>query len=248
MTGTIEEIRRRKSMRVYEPRPVEPALKDLLLDCAFQAPTAGNQMLYTILDVTDDVLKAELAELCDHQPFIATAPVVLVFLADGRRWMETYRAAGLSPRALGAGDALLCVADACIAAQNVVVAAESLGLGSCYIGDVLENRERMKERLRLPDGVLPAAMLTIGWPEARQRDRRKPARFDREYVVFENAYRDLTTDEHRAMHRRQQEKAGRVPADFETSIAAFCERKFESAFAVELNRSAEGYLEDFRKG
>ncbi len=248
MNGTIEGIRNRKSMRAFEPRAVDPALKEVLLDCAFQAPTAGNQMLYAVVDVTDEALKAELAELCDHQPFIAQAPVVLVFLADGHRWMQAYRAAGLSPRPLGAGDALLCAADALIAAQNVVVAAESLGLGSCYIGDVLENRERMKELLRIPDGAFPAAMLVLGWPTDRQKDRRKPARFEREYVVSENAYRELTDAEIREMHRRQQEKGGRILQDFDAFAKAFCERKFESAFARELNRSAEGYLEDFRKG
>ena len=139
-------------------------------------------------------------------------------------------------------------ADALIAAQNVVVAAESLGLGSCYIGDVLENRERMRDLLHLPHGVFPAAMVVVGWPTEKALARRKPARFEREYVVFENAYRSLSPEEHREMHRRQQEKGGRVPPPFEASIEAFWKRKYESGFAVELNRSADGYLKDFGKG
>jgi len=248
MNETIDQIRRRRSVRAFEPRPVAPELRELLLDCAFQAPTAGNQMLYTVLDVTDEALKSELAVLCDDQPFIATAPIVWVFLADGLRWLDTYRAAGLSPRPLGPGDALLCAADALIAAQNVVVAAESLGLGSCYIGDVIENREKMREALSLPHGVFPAAMLVIGWPTEKALARRKPARFDREYVVFENRYRTLTPDEHREMHRRQVEKAGRPEKPFETMVEAFWKRKYESDFAVEMNRSADGYLKDFGKG
>ena len=196
------QLNRRKSIRAFESRPVDADIRSALLEAAFQAPTAGNQMLYTILDITDEPVKRQLADLCDHQPFIATAPVVYVFLADGHRWLETYRTAGIHARPLGPGDALLAMADAVIAAQNLVVAAESLGLGSCYIGDVLENREQVRALLGFPEDVFPAAMLVLGWPTERQKERRKPARFDGRYIVFENAYRTLTQDELREMYRR----------------------------------------------
>ena len=153
MNPTQQGIQDRKSVRVFLDQPVTPAMKEQLLEAAFQAPTAGCQQLYTILDITDPERKARLAELCDHQPFIATAPVVLVFLADCARWPGVYREAGCAPRPAGAGDLFLAVADACIAAQNVVVAAQSLGLGSCYIGDILENCEQVREELALPAQV-----------------------------------------------------------------------------------------------
>ena len=77
--------------------------------------------------------------------------MALVFCADCRKWLSFYREAGLTPRKPGTGDLLLAVEDALIAAQNAVTAAESLGIGSCYIGDVMENAEEMKELLKLPD-------------------------------------------------------------------------------------------------
>lgn len=245
MNETIEKIIQRKSIRAYEPRPIDPDLKNILIESAFQAPTAGNQMLYTILDITDQDLKEDLAELCDHQPFIATAPLVLIFLADGHRWLELYQAAGCTPRKPGAGDALLSMADAVIAAQNVVVAAESLGLGSCYIGDILENCEQIRARLNLPADVFPAAMLVIGWPTQQQRDRRKPVRFAREYMVAENAYPVQTAEALRIMYLERAAKEGRDGLNFETQVRAFCERKYESDFAREMNRSAEEYLKVF---
>ena len=131
----LQALSARKSVRVYTDEPVTEAERDAILQAAFQAPTAGNQQLYTILNITDPALKARLADLCDHQPFIAKAPLVLVFLADCRRWLQAYKAAGIEDvRTPGVGDLLLAMADTCIAAQNAVVAAESLGIGICYIG------------------------------------------------------------------------------------------------------------------
>ena len=84
-----------------------------------QAPTAGNQMLYTILQITDQNLKERLAETCDHQPFIAKAPLVLVFLADFQRWYDAFASAGCHARLPAEGDLMLAVADACIAPRTV---------------------------------------------------------------------------------------------------------------------------------
>ncbi len=91
----LQALSARKSVRVYTDEPVTEAERNAILQAAFQAPTAGNQQLYTILNITDPALKARLADLCDHQPFIAKAPLVLVFLADCRRWLQAYKAAGI---------------------------------------------------------------------------------------------------------------------------------------------------------
>ena len=171
----LQVLSARKSVRVYTDEPVTEAERNAILQAAFQAPTAGNQQLYTILNITDPALKARLADLCDHQPFIAKAPLVLVFLADCRRWLQAYKAAGIEDvRTPGVGDLLLAMADTCIAAQNAVVAAESLGIGSCYIGDVIENAEQMREALHLPEHVVPACMLVFGRPTDQQKARPKP--------------------------------------------------------------------------
>ena len=67
----LQALSARKSVRVYTDEPVTEAERNAILQAAFQAPTAGNQQLYTILNITDPALKARLADLCDHQPFIA---------------------------------------------------------------------------------------------------------------------------------------------------------------------------------
>ena len=242
MNEIIQSLYDRRSVRVFTNDPVTEEEKALLLDCAFQAPTAGCQQLYTILDVTDQTEKEELAELCDHQSFIAAAPVVFVFCADCQRWLEAYREAGIKPRDPGLGDAVLAMADALIAAQNMVVAAQALGLGSCYIGDILENEEPVRKLLGLPEFVFPAALLVIGHPTEQQLARPKPERFEARYTVSENRYRPLSGEELRSMF---QGRTGQ--RSFEDWIKAFCERKYHSDFSLEMTRSAAKWLSHFVK-
>lgn len=72
---TIELLMKRKSMRVFEDKPVPQDVKRQLLEASLRAATAGNMTLYTIIDVTDQALKDKLAVTCDNQPFIAAAPL-----------------------------------------------------------------------------------------------------------------------------------------------------------------------------
>lgn len=235
MNEVLNQIKNRKSVRIFEDRPIGETTKKEILNAAFEAPTAGAMMLYSILDITDQTLKDRLAVLCDNQPFIAKAPLVLIFLADYQRWYDAYCYADCDPRQPGEGDILLACADALIAAQNTVVAAESLGVGSCYIGDIIENYEAVREVLELPDYVLPAAMLVYGYPTESQKNRKKPARFDEQYLVFANTYRRLSQEEHEDMQGISNE-----------SIQANCQRKYMSDFSLEMNRSAAEYLKNFR--
>lgn len=246
MNDVLRQIKNRKSIRVFESKPIEQEIKKEILNSAFQAPTAGAMMLYSILDITDGGLKEKLAATCDNQPFIAKAPLVLIFLADYQRWYDAFCFADCAPRKPGEGDILLACADAIIAAQNTVVAAESLGIGSCYIGDILENCETVRELLELPDYVLPAAMVVYGYPTEAQKSRKKPARFEEEYIVFENKYHRLTEEEHLEMHHIRNEKSGLVDKNIKENIEALCKRKYMSDFSLEMNRSAGEYLKKFR--
>ena len=120
---TIRQLHERKSVRAFTPEPVSVADERAVLEAACQAPTAGNEQLYSIIVVRDQAKKDALAASCDNQPFIAKAPLVLAFCADVRRWRRGFALAGADPREPGAGDFLLAVEDTMIAAQNAVVAA-----------------------------------------------------------------------------------------------------------------------------
>jgi len=138
MNETITQLFDRKSVRVFEDRIITEEEKTLILDAAIQAPTAGNLHLYSILEITDPAMKNKLADSCDHQPFIAKAPLVLIFVADACRLYDGFNLLECEVKSPGVGQLLLCISDALIAAQNAVVAAQSLGIGSCYIGTSLK--------------------------------------------------------------------------------------------------------------
>ena len=124
MNEILKALYERKSVRVFTEQDITGEEKETILQAALQAPSAGCQLLYTILDITDQHKKEQLALLCDNQPFIGKAKMVLVFCADCRKWLSFYREAGLDPRLPGPGDLLLAVEDALIAAQNAVTAAQ----------------------------------------------------------------------------------------------------------------------------
>lgn len=241
MNQTIQELMERKSVRAYTGEPIGKEEKEMILRAAMEAPTAGNQQLYTILDITDPALKRELAETCDHQPFIAEADLVLIFCADCLKWLQAFKAAGCSPRRPEAGDLMLAAEDAAIAAQNAVTAAHSLGIGSCYIGDIMENCGRHRQMLRLPSYVFPAVMVVFGYPTRQQQERKKPRRCRLEDIVSENAYPQRTEADLRAMFADRCGEKG-----FDGWMQAFCARKYNSDFSREMSRSVEEYLNEYR--
>ena len=241
MNQTISQLFSRKSIRVFTDREITPEDKALILQSAAQAPTAGNQQLYTIIDVTDQAIKDTLVKTCDNQPFIASAKMVLIFCADCKKWYDAFAAAGCDPRQPRVGDLALAISDATIAAQNAVVAAESLDIGSCYIGDIMENCEQHRALLHLPRYVFPCCMLVFGYPTQQQLDRAKPVRAAMDHVVHENSYREMDGAELEAMLTKNV-----APGNtYQNWITAFCKRKYNSEFSREMSRSVREYLKDY---
>lgn len=241
MNDMIKCLTERKSIRSYTNQEISPDCKELILRAAMEAPTAGNQQLYTILDITSQGLKDRLAVTCDNQPFIAKGKMVLIFCADFQKWYQAFTLAGCSPRKPGPGDFLLAVEDAAIAAQNAVTAAESLGIGSCYIGDIMENYEVHKELLGLPEFVFPALMLVFGYPTAQQKEREKPKRAPLDFIVHENIYPHFSQEEIR------QNIADIKGEDFDFWMERFCKRKYQADFSLEMSRSVAAALKNFQQ-
>lgn len=259
MNETIEMLMRRKSIRAYTDQPVTDEEKWAILQAALRAPTAGNMMLYSIIEVEDQRLKDRLAETCDHQPFIARSPYLLLFLADYQRWYDTFLASGAAPACekLGValrhpqeGDLLLACCDALIAAETAVIAAESLGIGSCYIGDVLEQYETHRDLFGLPPYVLPVTLVCFGHPTTGQAARRQPERFPREYIVHRNRYHRL---DETALAEMMRPLEDRFTPSGDTSSAtnagqALYFRKFAADFSLEMNRSVRAMLASWTAG
>ena len=248
MNPTIELIERRTSTRTFTDEPVTAEERQTILHAAMRAPTAGNMMLYSILEIEDQELKDRLAVTCDDQPFIARAPWVLIFLADLQKWVDLFAHAGVARiegvehrEVPGPGDLLLACADAIIAAQTAALAAESLGIGSCYIGDILENAEEHCELFGLPNHTLPVAMLVFGRPAVA----REPVPRQESHVVMRDRYHRLSEDELAEVTEELGQRF--APRGFKPGIEnypqAIYARKYTSDFMREMNRSAAWWLE-----
>ena len=248
MNETIKLLMERKSVRqfVQEEMPREDV--EAILNAAVQAPSAGNMTLWTIINVTDPAKKLALSKSCDNQPFIATAPLVLVFCADYRRWFEVFKTLDLGEelRVPAMGDFMLATADTIIAAHATVVAADALGYGSCYIGDIIEHCDTQREILGLPEYVKPVCMAVFGKPTQSQIDRKKPPRFELSDVVHENCYKqEQGADE---MIRMLKERQGLDDEAFDRWIMAFTKRKWNCDFSREMTRSAAQMIREWCEG
>ncbi|MBI9045597.1 MAG: nitroreductase family protein [Anaerolineaceae bacterium] len=258
MNKTIETLINRKSVRAFENRSIEPDIKAQILNATLRAPTAGNMMLYSIIDVTDQVKKDKLAVSCDNQPFIARAPMVWVILADYQRWYDYFlhckvgdicEKENRSMRNPEEGDLFLACSDAVIAAQNAVVAAESFGIGSCYIGDIIEEYETHQKLFNLPQYVFPICMLVFGYPTEQQKNRELTSRFNDKFVFFENSYHQLDSAEFDEMfaERESNRPKGKAMQGIDNYGQAMYLRKFDTDFAKEMSSSARAWLKGWSK-
>ncbi|HVP56837.1 MAG TPA: nitroreductase family protein [bacterium] len=268
MNQVIQVLLSRKSVRAYDERPISEEVKAEIIAAALRAPTAGNMMLYSIVEVKDQSAKDTLAVTCDNQPFIAKAPLVLLFLADCQRWWDYFKVSGVEElaRAKGEalrkpqeGDLLIACCDALIAAETAVIAAESLGVGSCYIGDIMENYETHRVLFDLPPYALPICLVCFGYPTKQQQERPLTPRFDQKFIVFENRYKRLGKDEFAEMYREREARlaaggdhglhgiaAGAAPAANVGQLMYL--RKFSADFSKEMTRSVRAMLDTWRRG
>ena len=251
---TIDLLLRRKSVRDYEDRPIPPQIRNQILQATLRAPTAGNMMLYSIIEVQDPALKQRLAVTCDDQPFIARAPLLLLFLADYQRWEDYFTACGvdelcarqgLERRHPQEGDLFLACCDALIAAQTAVVAAEAFGIGSCYIGDIMERYEEHQAMFDLPRYVFPIGLVCFGYPTPGQQSRPQPERFAPQHIVFPDRYHRLSAAELEEIFRPRQaqvfanrEKVGLAGNFGQLNYL----KKFSAAFSYEMTRSVRAIL------
>ncbi len=255
MNETIDLIVKRKSIRSYRSDPIPEQDRLTVLETMRRAPTAGNQTLYSVIQVENQDKKRQLADSCDHQPFIAEAPWVLVFLADLQRLFDFLNASGIDhmvakgiapPARPQEGDALLACCDALIAAHTAVIAAESLGIGSCYVGDILENYEKVHTLLALPKYTLPISLVTFGYPTEQQKNRPATGRMPLNQFVFTDTYCRHPDAELVSLYDYNLERSPRFLPGAENLGQHTYLCKFSSEFMREMRRSVRQMLAAWR--
>lgn len=161
--ATIDLIHHHGSVRQYKPEPVPADLLETIVVAAQRSSTSSNMQRLSVVAVTDDSKRKRLAELCG-QAFIADAPIFLTWCADLSRLDRVCELRGYKQVTEFAEDFLVAAVDAAIAAQTASLAAESLGLGICFIGTVRDKPQAVIDLLALPRLVFPITGMTVGWP------------------------------------------------------------------------------------
>ncbi|WP_328395653.1 NADPH-dependent oxidoreductase [Nocardia sp. NBC_00416] len=184
----LQILHEHRSVRRYLPDPLPDGVLELLVSAAQSAPTSSNLQVWSVVAVRDPQRKARLAALAGDQEQIRQAPLLLVWTADLARvrGLAADRGAPLD----GADyleSSYVAFLDAALAAQNAVVAAESLGLGTVYIGAIRNNPEQVAAELALPAGVFAVVGLVVGRPDPAENARVKP-RLPRAAVLHEESY------------------------------------------------------------
>jgi nitroreductase len=230
-------LMRRRSVRNFKPDPVPDDVVGKLVGAANNAPTGGNMQPLSIIVVREPERRAKLGEMVGRQPWVKNAPLSLVFCLDFwrlKKWAELSGVAFRGNEALS--HFLIGYADVMCAAQTVVILAESLGLGSVYVGTIQYVADETREYFGMPPYVFPMMLLSLGYPRTVPRDIPK---LNPEVVVHQERYGALSDDEIREAY---DDKYGPLDENVE--------RYFERAFveAVEADRQeTPAWVEAYRE-
>lgn len=171
----IAPFLRHRSVRKYSDQDVSEDLMSALVAAAQSAATSSTLQLWSIVSVQDAERREAIAKMADNYDHIRHSKWFLCFLADHYRLKEAAKAVGEGAAGLPYAEFFtMAVIDAALAAERLVCAAESIGLGICYIGALRNNVQGIKELLSLPEGTFGVFGLCIGWPEEPLRAEIKP--------------------------------------------------------------------------
>ncbi|MGM0125335.1 hypothetical protein IGI37_002733 [Enterococcus sp. AZ194] len=185
MNSVIELQLKHKTIRKFKDKELDETTVSQLVEVAQHTATSNYAQSYTIMSITDEKKKKRIAEI-GRQPYIAEAGHLFILLSDQARNAKIVEESGESTDIFSSFDKFLIGAtDAILAAQNIVVAAESLGLGGVLLGSILNQVDELTQLLELPPLVVPVLGIALGYPD--QEPQQKP-RLPEKLVHFENTY------------------------------------------------------------
>lgn len=185
LNETIKNQLAHRTIREFKAQKIPEEVFAQLMEVARRTATSVGMQACSIIRVVDQELKNQIAGICT-QEYVARAPELLIFIVDQYRNSQIAKEKGYQAETAKDMDRFFqSFTDACLMAQNVVNAAESLGLGTVYLGSILNDSEKICELLKLPQLTFPVLGLGIGYPN--QNPQLKP-RMEMRLRVFENAY------------------------------------------------------------
>ena len=188
MNETIQLQLNHRSIRAFKEQELTKEEVELLVDVARHTATSKFMQAYSIISITDPALKAAFSAI-SKQPYVEKNGHLFLFVVDYHRNVQLTKAQDRPAKLQGTADYFIAgLTDATIAAQNMVVAAESLGMGTVFLGSLHNDAQQIIDLLELPEYTFPAVGLAVGWPN--QEPQLKP-RLPKEIMYMENHYQVL---------------------------------------------------------
>jgi nitroreductase len=187
MNEVLKTMASHASVRKYRDQDIPIEMLDEIIKAARQAPTSSNLQAYSIVVVKDKAKKEKLTSFCGNQVWIKNCPVFLAICPDIRRLDRVCQYRGYQIQDRHIELLLVAAVDAALVAQNILLGAESVGLGGVMIGAIRNNPDQVCELLKLPEKVFPLMGICLGWPDTKPMI--KP-RFQPELVVHQEQYDD----------------------------------------------------------
>lgn len=221
---TLARLLSHRSVRAYRPDPLPDGVIETLVAAAQSAASSSNLQLWSVVAVRDPARRDRLAELAGGQQHIRQAPLILVWIADLARGHDIAADKGEAVEGFEFLESFTVAAvDAALAAQNAVVAAESLGLGTVYIGALRNRPLEVAAVLDLPPHAAAVFGLVVGWPDPATPAAVKP-RLPQAAVLHEERYalepQRAAVQRYDETSRRFQRSQGQEPAGWIAQILA----------------------------
>ena len=199
----IEAMHGHRSIRKYTADPVADEVLAEILEAGIRASSSGNMQTYSIIVTRDPDLRKQLYEPHMKQRMVLDAPILLTFCADFNRMRHWLRLSDAPDNFDNFMSFMIAAIDAVLVSQNVALAAESKGLGICYMGSTLANCDEIGRILQLPPGVVPVAGFSLGYPDEDPSTR---DRLPLDGLVHFEKYREYTDERIREIYCEREKK------------------------------------------
>lgn len=236
MNDTIRLLQSHRSIRKFTDQPVTDAMVETIIRSGTSAATSSNLQGTTVIRVRRQQTRDSIAQLAGGQTYVSTAAVFVVWCADLHRSAIACEMNGGEFVSGMTEHFLIATIDVALAAQNAAVAAESLGLGICYIGGIRNDPQQVADLLELPDQVYPAFGMCIGWPD--QNPEQKP-RLPLAITLKEEVYDDSQDRE------RIAEYDERMREYYRLRTGGKVDRKWSADMASLLGKESRPFMRSF---
>jgi nitroreductase len=247
----IQQIHQHRSIRKYMPDPIPKSLLNRILKAGIRASSSGNMQTYSIIVTGDQSLREQLYKAHKEQTMVLEAPLLLTFCADFHRMRQWLSLSDAPDNFDNFFSFMIAAIDAILVSQNVALAAESEGLGICYLGSTFSNCDQIGWILDLPGNVVPVVGFTLGYPDEDPAPR---DRLPLEGLVHYETYHDYSDEQISEIYQERELRGWErymsyprlrkliIDSGVENLAQVYTEVKYPRRSYQEISRNVLNYL------